>query len=239
MKIGQIEIGKRPEIVLVLTSEINDIDKLKENLSFAKSLKINFVEFRIDYLENISKLSEILDILGDYNFYTIGTIRVKFEGGKFPFDENRLILFEQILEHPSVYLVDIEFKSKIVKEVIDLAKKKKKYSIVSYHDFEKTPSVQEILKIYDEIYSLNPNFVKLSFKANSFEDVKNLHFAMSQRDHLKIYMSMGEFGTISRIDSFIFGSIFTYTFTKSPSAPGQLDLLTLKTILKVLYPLSF
>jgi len=236
MKIGTIEVGKRPEIVLVLTTELNNMDKLKENLSFAKSLKVNFVEFRVDYLENISKLSEILDILGDYNFYIIGTIRPKFEGGLFPFDENRLILFEQILEHPSTYLVDIEFRSKIVKEVIELAKKIKKFSIVSYHDFEKTPSAQEILKIYDKIYNLNPSFVKLSFKANSFEDVKNLHFAMSQRDHLKIYMSMGEFGAVSRIDSFIFGSIFTYTFTQNPAAPGQLDLLTLKTILKVLYP---
>ncbi|HIC87064.1 MAG TPA: type I 3-dehydroquinate dehydratase [Aquificae bacterium] len=172
MKIGTIEVGKRPEIVLVLTTELNNMDKLKENLSFAKSLKVNFVEFRVDYLENISKLSEILDILGDYNFYIIGTIRPKFEGGLFPFDENRLILFEQILEHPSTYLVDIEFRSKIVKEVIELAKKIKKFSIVSYHDFEKTPSAQEILKIYDEIYNLNPSFVKLSFKANSFEDVK-------------------------------------------------------------------
>lgn len=235
LKIGQLTIGSKPEIVVVLSKELNDIEKLKENLSFIKSLKINFVEVRVDFLENISRLSEILDIIGDYNLYMIGTIRPQFEGGKFPFDENRLILFEELLEHPNVYLIDIELRSKVVKEVVELAKKKKKHVIVSYHDFEKTPEVEEIKNIYNQIKALSPTFPKISFKANSYLDVRKLHFAMAEYSDLKIYMSMGEYGKVSRVDSFIFGSVFTYTFVGEAAAPGQIDLFTLRTLLKILY----
>src|SRR5262245_2589771 len=74
------------------------------------------------------------------------TIRLKAEGGEWlrP-DSERLPLYREATEHLST--VDVELNSSIARAVADAAKQSGKLSIISFHDFDKTPPLAELQTI--------------------------------------------------------------------------------------------
>jgi 3-dehydroquinate dehydratase-1 len=81
------------------------------------------------------------------------------------------------------------------------------------------------------------DIVKIAAKANSFDDVMTmLAFTHHHRGDRLITMSLGPWGTLSRLVLPAAGSLYTYTFLNKPTASGQVDVKTLKSHLKVYYP---
>ena len=80
--------------------------------------------------------------------------------------------------------------------------------------------------------------IKIAAKACSFDDVmRMLNFTHGHRKHALITMSLGPWGTLSRLVLVAAGSRYTYTFLNKPIAFGaQVDVATLKSHLKVYYP---
>ncbi|OMH41162.1 type I 3-dehydroquinate dehydratase [Desulfurobacterium indicum] len=235
MQLGTVELGKIPRVILA----IND-DNLEEKLFKARELKIDLIEARIDLLKNLSKenIKRFLDTIGDFGFYTVATVRPMWEGGKFSKDEEkRLNTIKEVAEHPVVAAIDIELRAeKIIKRVITYTKSLRKKVIVSFHDFEKTPSSDEILNIASRAKEIGGDIVKCAFKANSIQDVSNTACTMKSIDMPKIFMLMGDKGSISRVDGFFFGSLLTYTFFGESVAPGQIEAENLIKLLMKFYP---
>ena len=234
MQIGTVELGKEPAVIVALSGE-----KLKENLERARRLRIDLIEARLDLLSEISSktVREFLGTVADYGFYAVSTLRPVWEGGKFKGEEfERLDLFKEIVKHPATGAVDVELRSSLLPEVASMVKEERKRLIVSYHDFEKTPSEPEIEEILNRCREAGADIVKVAFMGKSQEDAARVCCVLSGFDHPKIFMVMGEVGSFTRVVGFSFGSLLTYTFFGKPVAPGQIEAERLIKLLSNLYP---
>ena len=111
---------------------------------------------------------------------------------------------------------------------------------MSNHDFEKTPSFDEITGRLIGMKQLGADVAKLACMPNSAKDVLTLLSATEAvkaqyPDEPIITMSMGKLGVISRISGELFGSALTFGSAKKASAPGQLEVTALRQILQALH----
>ena len=235
VKIGNLKLGDIPRIVLVLCARKNGafIEK-------AKSKGADLLELRIDQFRNIESkyiLKTIEQIKGN-GLPIIATIRSKREGGKYLADAKRLNLFEAII--PLVEAIDIELSSqRILNKVVEKSHQTKKTVIISYHNFKETPSKGILEKLIKKIKTEGGDIVKIACLAKNREDVLRLmKFTLEHRNKNLVTISMGKIGVISRVLFPFVGSLFTYGYLDTPSAPGQLPLKVLREELSRFYPPS-
>lgn len=110
-----------------------------------------------------------------------------------------------------------------------------KVVIGSYHDFAKTPTVEEI---YERLCFMDRHHVdipKVAVMPQKAEDACHLleATAMAKKEIEKplITMSMGGQGMVSRIAGESFGSAVTFGCVGKPSAPGQIEVKELKKLI--------
>ncbi len=128
--------------------------------------------------------------------------------------------------------IDIDYRTEtkqFIEKFITIAKDQKVNIILSYHDFEKTPSEEFIHKIYTKIKNLSPTLIKLVFYSNSDNDneiVLNLY--SKYKDILAF--NMGDRGKRTRIECIRKGAPFTFVKSEmEQTAEGQ---MTLKEIMQ-------
>ena len=189
-----------------------------------------WVEIRADHILNLTNedISKLSQLCRDFN--TIFTLRdVKF-GGKFnKRDEKRIELFKFALTQNFLYYdVDLEVFSEFEKEI----KSSKKNIILSFHDFEKTLTPEELEKLFIRMAGLKPGIVKIAMMVKGEDDLKNLASVLVRfPDVKKIIIGMGKDGVISRIVFPLLGSFLVYSsIGNKPAAPGQLSLSQLTRI---------
>ena len=234
MLIGTVELGKVPRVVLA-----TDDENLKSKLERARLLGIDLVEARVDLLKEPTekRVRAFLDVVADYGFYAVSTVRPVWEGGAFRGDESeRLSLFELLVKHPATGAVDVELRSEILPEVRAMARRERKPLIVSYHDFEKTPGESEIEELFRKAVEAGADLVKLAFTGKSHDDAARVCSTLFKFKEPKVFMVMGEAGKFTRVVGFSFGSLLTYTFFGKPVAPGQIEAERLVSLLKEFYP---
>ncbi len=210
---------KRPLIAL----PIDDKD-IEQTLKTAKEKNIDIIELRIDQFSNfdILYIKEKAQLVKDYGFYLLSTVRSKEEGGADLSDKERLSIFKEVI--PISDIVDIELMSDINNDVISMAKKENTLSLISYHDFEKTPSEEEIQAVIDKASNLSPDIIKYAFLVKEKEDVgRILSVTYRNREKNIVAIGMGELGKITRVAGFFFGSIISYTYIGKSFAPGQIE----------------
>lgn len=201
------------------TEEFAEIVKSSENRTF---------ELRVDALEDYdtADLAEI-----DKNL--IITVRRKEEGGvkKIP-EEERLKIFDDFLTiEPS--FIDIELGSEILDEVLNRIKGTSTRSIISYHDFEKTPDLDRLNEIYEKMKDKDPDLIKIvTFCDSPRDNSKILEFVLGRPD--LISFCMGEEGMISRVFSLRYCPLTYGSLSGSDTAPGQLSVGELKQIKEML-----
>ena len=92
--------------------------------------------------------------------------------------------------------------------------------IVSHHDFEGTPSSEEIVSILN---SNGAEVTKGAFSVNSFTDLVSILEASKTLNRRHVLLGMGETGTVTRLRQRILGNEFTFGYVGEPTAPGQLS----------------
>ena len=132
------------------------------------------LEFRIDALEN-HEISEIKKTIEEINFPMIATNRISTEGGSFKGTEEER--FEILYECCDlVDYVDIELQSndEYIKKIHDTGVT----TIVSYHDFEKTPKLSEITYIVEKEQKLG-DIAKVAFMPQDLDDTLTILAVLS------------------------------------------------------------
>ncbi|MGM0510965.1 MAG: type I 3-dehydroquinate dehydratase [Thermoplasmatota archaeon] len=210
---------------IVGTTFVNDT---KEFADIVESSQNRLFELRVDALEDYD-LTDIAEI----DKRLIITVRHEKEGGlkKIPEDE-RLKIFKDLLTvEPS--FIDIEFRSDILDEVLDLINGTPTKSIVSYHDFEKTPDLDRLDHIYEKIDDKDPGLIKIVTFCNTPKDnSKILEFVLCRPS--LISFCMGKEGMISRIFSLKYCPMTYGSISDSHTAPGQFSVKELKQIKEML-----
>ncbi len=187
----------------------------------------DIIELRIDYLKDIDE--KILEkIIRSKQGKVIVTCRPKHLGGNFSGSEKqRIKLLKRAIDSGAEYIdIEIEAGDAILKEII--MNKKDTKIIISHHDFQKTPGLNKLEKIYQKINSFKPDIVKIATTAVSINDCFTIFNLQEGKSNLAA-LSMGIKGQLTRILPGKFGSMIAYASIKGKeSAPGQLSVKGLK-----------
>lgn len=193
----------------------------------------DLIEHRIDYLEDCDNISSLRKIHDAIKLPIIATCRSQQNQGKFKgSEEERINVLIKAVEAGYDY-VDIEEETpeNLKNKIITYAKKHKCKVIVSYHDFNSTPSRGELVEILKEMQKSSADIAKIVTTANSREDVVIVMDLIAEGKKLKIPtigFCMGALGRASRVLCLVHGSPFTYAAINHSTAPGQLTLTEMK-----------
>jgi 3-dehydroquinate dehydratase-1 len=197
------------------------------------------VEWRADYYgraDDLLRASRLVrESAGDAPL--IFTFRSPMEGGAERADEQaRISAIAEIAEDGGMDFVDIELSCGGAARVREACRRSGSRLIVSYHDFEKTPSAEIVLKIMRAALAEEADAVKTAFMPASPADVISLLTAADlfrqETQTPLIAVSMGSLGLVSRAFGHVFGSAMTFASLGKPSAPGQIPVKTLRKMLE-------
>ncbi|WP_198079285.1 type I 3-dehydroquinate dehydratase [Acinetobacter calcoaceticus] len=214
----------------------------------ANTADADLAEFRIDLLSFASDTKQVIalghelkKILG--NKPMIATIRTKNEGGQLEISDAEYgKTYQAYLKNPFMDWLDVEMfrDQKVVSEIVQKAHQKKVLVVMSNHDFQKTPSQDEIEKRLLKQDQMGADILKIAVMPKSKQDVftlMNATLKVSQQTTKPLLtMSMGQLGTISRVATANMGGSYSFGMIGEASAPGQIDVTKLKQILKTVQP---
>ena len=222
--IGSCKLGSVPRAVAIIDGPLA-LDKIKA----IEESGADMLELRVDCFED--GIDDVCDYIAAVrricSLPLIGTIR---ENARTRDDRPRL--FEKVI--PLVDAVDVEIDAAITPAIIAMAAGKT--VIVSEHDFERTPDSAELEAIARRAAALGGHIVKIAAMARGREDVVRLLEFTHQCALPIVSFSMGKYGTISRVMSMLFGSLFSYGYVAKANAPGQLPISKLVEELRMYYP---
>lgn len=217
----------------------------------------DFIELRLDKCNFANQ--EIKKILS-YPIKYIATCRPGFH----PDDKRIEILKNAILA--GVDYIDIEFDSDeyFLTGLIKFSHKYDTKIILSYHNFNETPTLKILLDIINSCFEYGADIAKIACKANTIDDCmrilslydriselipnsSNIETQTSKIEHRisniefsqggkLIAIGMGELGKITRIAAHFLGAPFTYASYKRgmETAEGQIDIKSLKKIFELM-----
>ena len=162
------------------------------------------------------------------------TFRSKHEGGEAELTADDYIALNiAVAETGLVDLIDLELFTgdELVKNAIAAAHARGVKVIMSNHDFHKTPAKDEIIYRLRRMQELGADTCR--------QDVltvlsATVDMAEKYADRPIITMSMGKTGVTSRLTGEAFGSAATFGAVKTASAPGQISVSDLRTVLTII-----
>ena len=236
---------RRPLICLPLTARTpgDILIELTELLLLAPDA----VEWRADFFAALDDLPAVIATTraikqqaGDLP--VIFTIRSAHEGGQ-PVSLTPDQLFDVLMtvcRETNVDFVDCELAcSPDLIQQLQLTAHQHNIAVIgSFHDFQSTPPAETLLSTLRqaEIYGLDA--AKIAVMPQSEADVLTLlQVTLRAKTELSIpliTMSMGPLGVSSRLLGGLFGSCLTFAAGRQASAPGQIPINELRTVLDIL-----
>jgi 3-dehydroquinate dehydratase-1 len=185
----------------------------------------DIIEFRIDAM-NHPNPDDVVNIIKDINHPLIATNRRIDEGGFFRGSESeRMEILLEASKHADIIDIELETDPYQMSKII----KASKSTIISFHDFEKTPNIDVLLEVVSRERKLG-DIAKFAVMPNNISDTVVVLNVLSQVENT-IGISMGDLGRYTRIVAPLFGSPITFASLDSKSAPGQLDIQSTKYLL--------
>ena len=213
-----------------------------------RTLPVDVVEWRADWYEEIFEADVVLDVLQELRrilgeLPLLFTFRTKKEGGEKEIDEKNYRTLNQLAAESGLAdWIDVEVFSgdEVVNDLVRTAHENEVKVIGSNHDFEKTPSKEEIIRRLQKMQELDVDLPKIAVMPRKKEDVLTLLAATEEMnrkyaDRPIITMSMAGDGVISRVCGEVFGSALTFGAAGQASAPGQIGVKELRQILTILH----
>ena len=247
IKVRDIEIGAgAPKIIVPIVGVTKD-DIIAEAKTF-DTIPVDMVEWRVDWFENVfefDKVEEVLKELRDAlgNIPILMTFRTSKEGGEKAIEpEAYAELNIKAAQTGYVDFVDVEIFTgdEIVKKIIDGVHAEGVKVVASNHDFFKTPAKSDIIYRLRKMQDMGADIPKIAVMPQNKRDVLTLLSATEEMvtdyaDRPIITMSMAGTGVISRLCGEVFGSSMTFGAAKKASAPGQMGVDDLSTVLGLLH----
>lgn len=223
-------------------------DELMKEAEVLKTVPVDVVEWRMDWFcdvtnidATIAMLKKLRDTLG--NLPILATFRSKQEGGELEVEKAYYVELNQAVANSKLAdLIDVELFTgeDEVKAIINTAHAANVYVVMSNHDFHKTPSYDEIISRLKAMQNLGADIPKIAVMPTNKKDVLTLLSATNDMvceyaDRPIITMSMAGTGVISRLSGEVFGSCLSFGAASKASAPGQMAVNDLKTVLEILH----
>ncbi|MDW2643475.1 type I 3-dehydroquinate dehydratase [Citrobacter sp. HN-141] len=235
-----------PKIIVSLMGK--DISTVKSEALAYREADFDILEWRVDHFADVASIDAVLeaarairDVMVDKPL--LFTFRSAQEGGEQALSvENYIALNRAAVDSGLVDMIDLELFTgdDLVKATVEHAHAKNVFVIMSNHDFHKTPAADDIVQRLRKMQELGADIPKIALMPQSKTDVLTLLSAtleMQERyaDRPIITMSMAKTGVISRLSGEVFGSAATFGAVKKASAPGQISVTDLRTVLTILH----
>lgn len=246
IEIKGVRIGEgAPKTIVSLMGA--DVRECLIQAEAAVSAGADMVEWRADFATCMHDHNamvrfgrELADALPDTPL--LFTFRSACEGGAAELtDDEYFSLNLAMIESDTIDLVDIEdhIGENIVEQLVRAARAHGVATVVSHHDFERTPNVETMGELLVRMAHMGADIPKLAVMAHDASDALRLLQATEQA-HREIglpliTMAMGVEGTVTRLVGEDFGSVATFCSLKQASAPGQVDLAQAKRTLDDLH----
>ena len=242
-----ITLGEgRPAVIvpIVETTEEAILAKARE----LASLPYDITEWRADFFEGLTDkeavvriLEGLQDILKDKAL--LFTVRTVKEGGEADLAEDVYIdtlINAAFSGHTDLADVEMLKEEPVVRAVVEACHKAGVYVVGSNHDFHKTPEKEEIVRRLTLMDRLGADVLKIAVMPESKRDVLTLLDAtltMEEQGCSKpvLTMSMSGLGSITRLTGEVFSSCATFGSVGKSSAPGQIPLEKLITVLDTIH----
>ncbi|WP_424246004.1 3-dehydroquinate dehydratase-1 [Elusimicrobium posterum] len=212
-----------------------DVKELTKNLK-ALIKQTKTVEIRSDFAADFTPAHLAAFAKETKNNRTVFTCRAKNEGGQFNGSEKqRIEILQSALKNKFTY-VDFELKT-VQKNKLKFSAGEAKKLIISYHDFNKTPSMAALVKIKKDMLKYKPAVIKLALMVKTQKDIFTLtRFLLDtiEENQQIILLGMGEKAVFTRVMFPLMGSALTYAADGKAVAPGQLKINEFKQIYKTL-----
>ncbi|MGQ9459676.1 MAG: type I 3-dehydroquinate dehydratase [Candidatus Bathyarchaeaceae archaeon] len=195
----------------------------------------DFIEVRLDSLKEHNTLA---DIANCSKTPLIATNRSPECQGKFlgSEKERKKILLDAARN--GFEYVDIELSTSGLKEMIGNLRQLGVKPIISFHDFDRTPSSSQLSEILRKEVESGADVCKIVTTARLLEDnLTLLDFVSKTSKSARIVcFSMGDLGKPSRLLSPVFGAFFTIASLESrrKTASGQLTIQEMRTAYEAL-----
>ena len=223
-----------------------NLEALLAEAAAAQAARADIVEWRVDYFEQIADTAAVIDAgralrRAHPGMPLLFTRRSQREGGqRVAISEKQVAeLCAEVCGAGLAELVDFEMSSAAVdmKTVREAARRHGVGLVCSYHDFERTAPLSDLVAHFRRAQDLGGDVGKVSVMARTVEDALTLLAATSQAAKTLqialIGVSMGPHGAISRMVGFAFGSALTFGVATASSAPGQMPIGELRTAIEV------
>ena len=245
-KIRNIVLGEgTPKVCVPIVGQTKEeiIDSAKK----INEVGADIVEFRVDWFNDIfdfgkteEVLKELREALGETPI--LFTFRTSKEGGEKAIEADKYVeLNINAAKTGLVDAVDVEAFTgdEYVKAVVEAAHENGVKVVGSNLDFDKTPEKDDIVGRLRKMQELGVDVPKIAVMPQNKKDVITLLAATEEMftnyaDRPIITMSMAGTGAISRLSGEAFGSALTFGAVGKVSAPGQINVEDLKTVLNIL-----
>jgi 3-dehydroquinate dehydratase-1 len=193
-------------------------------------------------LANAAKLAEIRIDLSNFNEKDVAFVFSKADSQliatcrpAYIADKERINLLKTAIANGAAYVdVEIESSQEVKKTIIPYAKAHNCKCIVSYHNFNDTPQIDELEEIIEACFALDADIVKIATTAKTMQDSARI-LSLYQTNRPLVALAMGDLGKITRIANITLGSPFTFVAAhkESLTAQGQLTLEQMNNIFRI------
>lgn len=207
----------------------------------------DLLEWRVDFFEALSDTAAVLRTATAIraaapHLPLLFTRRSQREGGQpIALSEAEVVaLYRAVCRERAVELVDFEMCNAAadVQAVRECSRAGGIALVLSYHNFSETPPVKELVARFHQAQQLGADVGKIAVMPREPRDVLRLLEATAQASgELSIpvvSMSMGGWGSVSRLCGGVFGSAMTFAVGQSSSAPGQMPIEDVRAGLQML-----
>jgi len=230
LSIAAVRLGGRPAIVAAGGEQ--DLDAL------VAADGANVTELRGDLFEQPTRggIVAAIERLRAAGRPIIFTARAAAEGGRAMPEDLRGELYRAAL--PLVDAIDVEIASlALAEELISRARPAKRLAILSAHDFTGTPSREALLAGVERARALGADLPKFATHAATPDDLRILlDVTLAARADGIVALGMGPLGPLSRLVLPAAGSLLTYGAAGRGTAPGQLPVAELASLVARLFP---
>lgn len=233
----------RPKIIVPLVGKTEE--EILAGARQAKDLDCDVIEWRIDFYQSVQTPATVAafskEVAAAAGKPVLVTFRTAKEGGVLEIEDSHYFdIYRAVLTDGHADLIDVElFMDEVaVQETIALAHEKGTKVIMCNHDFDATPAKEEIVRRLRLMEERNADICKIAVMPQSNQDVLTLLAATAEvyetATRPLITMSMGALGMVSRVSGEVFGSSATFGAAAQASAPGQVPVSELRSILNTL-----
>jgi 3-dehydroquinate dehydratase-1 len=237
--------GRFPAICAPLVGRTRE--QLLSEAALVAAKKPDLLEWRVDFFEGIADTARVVELARRIKQASGGmpllfTRRSSREGGeKIALTEEQVLaLYGAVCASGQVDFIDFEMGNDPahVREVRERSRAGGVQLVLSFHDFNATPSVEVMNDRFAEAERLGADIAKVAVMPRNMQDILTLLNATLQSSEKRgipvVSMSMGGPGSITRLCGWAFGSALTFAVGASASAPGQLPIEDLETGLAIL-----